>query len=87
MHSNTLPNYSPLLEIKKTIELQEQNRVHDVFTEMEAKDNDFEKFFTITEKASLFLEGLAIFTVGFATAVVTLVLNYFVFVWLLHLQF
>lgn len=74
-------------EIKEVIERVEQERVIDELSSLEHKEGFVKKQISLTERSSPYLVFLGELVVGVGIGVFSMIFNFILFVWLLHIEF
>jgi hypothetical protein len=74
-------------EIKEVIETVENERVINEFSLLEQGEGYLRTNPSLTEKHRIYLEFLGELSVGFSVGVFSLIFNFMLFVWLLHIEF
>lgn len=74
-------------EVKKVVERKEDARLMHLLAEQEMAEGHVGRGFQLIERTRPTLELLGGVVVGLHVAVMTLVFNYLLFVWILHVNF
>ncbi|GBD97166.1 MAG TPA: hypothetical protein ENG83_02175 [Nitrospirae bacterium] len=77
----------PSDEIKEVIERVENERASDELSSLEHEEGFAKKQLTLTERSRVYLEFLGELTVGIGVGVFSMIFNFILFVWLLHIEF
>ncbi len=74
-------------EVKQAVEQREDAQLRRLLAEQEIAEGHVERRFFLIERTRPFLDVLGGLIVGVHAAVLTLVFNYLLFIWILHLNF
>lgn len=74
-------------EVKQAVERREDAQIGRLLAEQEITEGHVERRFFLIERSRTFLELLGGLVVGLHAAVLTLVFNYLLFIWILHVNF
>jgi hypothetical protein len=74
-------------EVKRAVERSEDARLEHSLAESEVSEGHVARGFYLVQRTRPYLEVLGGLIVGIHAAVMTLALNYLLFVWILHVNF
>ena len=77
---------APLQEIKAISENIERNKLVKEFSQLEMEEGFVKKHIILSQKAGGYLNFIGILCTGIGFGILSLILNYLVFVWILHLE-
>ena len=74
-------------EIKVVIERRENERLKDELSFIEQKEEFVGKYVSVTERTKTYLEFLGELSIGVSIGIFSIIFNFLLFVWLLHIEF
>jgi hypothetical protein len=77
----------PWDKIREVVEEIEKERLIKELSLLEQKAGTVKKGFLLTEGTKFYLEFLGMLSLGLGVGIFSLIFNYILFVWLLHLEF